>query len=350
MIAIDAAKTVARFIEKSWPRNRKDIFDIIKLACNHAWQEGKWLGMTAEMHVPVYTDSAGQKYIIAPQSHPVLLAMNIIGQQHLIARDKFFMFHRNGYGDIRNGDGCNWNRDVYDLGEQPYINRNNIIISNGIRIGVRSLGSYGPNEKVWISGNFKDDSKIFTYKNSEYGSCCGCSGEQVNGTDTINGIEIPIGEGFTYINNICFSEIEAIHKTVTRSPIEIIALTDSGNGHLISRMDPGMKKSRYRKYLIPNQLCGRTSVHCIFKIGKQEDITSDSDNIIIDSETALISLAMGVYSMYHKENQEAGASYILQGLSSLSKEKQESESAQEFPIQVERMYDGDLTSTLERFS
>lgn len=339
-----AGKLVSKFIDKQWPNDRDQIFEILRLGVNKARQEGKWLGMTAEFFVKVNTDIHGQKYFMAPQSHPILLAINGL-KQGLSIRDKYFMFHRNGYGDIKNYSGCNWNQDVYDIGSAPYFNETNMDFSCGVKIGVRSIGRSGEGEFININGTHKDGNSIFTYEKNGFGSACGCkiSDEDVN---SINGIKLKITNDFNYINNISFKEITSITKSITRTPVEVIAINEAGSAHVIARLDPNQRFSKYRKYLVPHNLCGRSCLHALFKIAEQEVITSPTDEIIISNEEALISLAKGIHNIYYKEQQDVGANYILQALSVLEKERREEESPNEFPIQVDAESYSDLPDAL----
>ncbi len=340
MIASVAGELVSKFIEKNWPSDKKDIYEILGLAINKAWSEGRWLGMTKEFFVNVYKDEAGQNYFMGPPTHPNLLAINIHGKP-VHVKDSYFMFHRNGFGDVRDTPKCKWNRDVYLTGSIPYFNKYNINFSDGIRIGVRPIGTPGLGEKLYISGGYEDGNQVYTYKNQDQSNCCGCS---VNTDDvvSIKGAEIAIGAGFTYINNIKFTSIDAISKTVTRTPIEVIAIDNTGSGRMIARMEPNQRFSSYKKYLVPNELCGQNVLHSIFKIAQQEKITSDTDTLMISNEEALISLAKSIYFMYYKEQPETGANYFMQGIAVLEKEKREEEPAVDNQIQVEGIYDGDL--------
>lgn len=340
MIAEIAGKLVAKYIDSQWPSDKEHIYETLRLGLNKAWAEGRFLGMTKEFFVKVYKDAQGQNYIVAPQSHPSLLAINVLGKPASI-QDSYFMFHRNGYGDVRDSPACKWNRDVYSIGNVPYLNKNNINFSEGVRIGVRPIGTPGKGEKVYISGSYSDGNAVYTYKSKTEASCCGCS---VNPDDvvTVRGAEVEIGNGFTYINNIIFTSIDKITKTVTRTPIEIIAIQQDGSGQLIARMEPGVRFSEYRMYLVPNELCGKTSLHAIFKIAQQEKITSDTDSLLIDNEEVLISLAKCIHFTYTKEQPDVGAGYFLQAISMLDKEKREEEPAIENHIQVESIYEGDL--------
>lgn len=343
-----AGKLIAKFIDKRWPDDKQVIYDVLRLACNKAWKEGKFLGMTQELFVPVQKDHQGQSFIIAPTTHPVLLAMNGLELKTPI-RNEYFMFHRNGYGDIRSSAACQWNTDVYDLGYTPVLDKNNII-SDGVRIGVRSLGLAGPDEYVVVSGS-NHGSTVYTYQSSEaLPNCCGCEVDP-DGIDRINGIKISLKENqFTYINNVCFTDIQSITKTLTRNPIEVVVISKSGNATPVATLSPNQRASEYRKYLVPSQLCGRKALHGLFKIAKQEEITSDTDSILLRDEESIISLAIGIYNMYHTTNLEKGANYVLQGVSDLEKEKREERSPDEFGIQVDGLLTDDLSQSLQRFS
>jgi hypothetical protein len=342
-----AGKLVSKFIEKRWPQDKGEIYEILKLGMNKAWQEGKWLGMESEFTVPIHKDASGQSYIMAPVSHPILLAINSLSNSSSI-RDKYFMFHKNGYGDIRDTSTCKWNTDVYDIGEVPYFDAGNVDFASGVLVGVRSLGPIGANEKVTISGRYKDGASVYTYKNSEFGSPSGCKCE-ATGVDTVNGVEIDVIPGFNYINNIKFSEILSITKTATRSPIEIVAIDYKHTGYPIGRLEPNQRFSKYRKYLVPEQLCGLSALHCLFKIGQQDDLVHPTDSLIISNEEALISLCKGIYFFYYKEQQDVGMSFISQGISVLEKEKREEESPSQSPIQVDVSMYEDLPNALRYY-
>jgi len=339
-----AGKLVAKFIDKQYPTDRESIFEILRMGVNKAWQEGKWLGMTAEFYVNIQTDSTGQKYFIAPQSHPILLAINGISQGISI-RDKYFMFHRNGYGDIRNRDGCRWSEDVYDLGSTALINTDHIDFSEGVIVGVRATGLVGEDEFVNINGTYQDGNQVYTYENAQLGNCCGCEIKET-AVDVINGIKLKVSNDFHYISNIKFNEITSITKSITKSPVEIILIDHFNTGHRVSRMAPNTRFSKYRKYLVPDNLCGKQCLHALFKIGQQEEIISPMDAIMISNDEALISLAKGIHNIYYKEQQEVGANYILQGISILEKEKREEESPDEFPVQVDPHSYSDLPEAL----
>ena len=343
-----AGELVAPYIEKRWPADRKEIWGILRLGVNKAWQEGKWLGMAVEGYVPILKDADGQNYIMPPKEYPILLAMNT-HKMGVIIRDQYFMFHRNSRGDVRSNTECSWSQDIYDLGYSPVKDRNNII-KTGVMVGIRSIGPAGANEKVWINGSYADGNQVYTYKKSTYGETpCGCQ-VKTDAIDTIKGVELAISTSFNYICNLKFSAISSIVKTVTQSPVEIVVIDSFGNGTPVARLEPNERESKYRKYLVPNHLCDRKSLHGMFKISQQEEITSGTDNIIIKNQEALISLAKGIYAMYNQDNPEKGASYIIQAISVLDKEKTEESSPDTFPMQVQSIYEGDLPMTLQYLS
>jgi hypothetical protein len=347
MIAEQAGKMISKFIGRSWPDNMEEVYEILVLGINKAWKEGKWLGMTAEFTVPVNKDINGRSYIIGPPSHPILQAINANSLGTAI-RDTNFMFHKNGYGDIRNSEGCEWSQEVYDLGEAPYLENCKFMVCEGVKVGVRAMGIPGPNEKVFVNGSFYGQ-KVFTYKNGTISNAVGCPVD----TDNINpvqGVEIPITENFNYISNVDFTSITAISKTLTRTPVEVVAIHKDGPAFPIATLNPQQTKSGYRKYLVPTLMCNKRSVHCIFKIAPQEHLIGGSDMVIIDDMETLISLAKAIDSIYYKEQLEVGSQYFLQAISLLDKNKREQESPNEFPIQVSVLNYGDTPNALRYLS
>lgn len=354
MIASRAGKLISKFIEKSWPSDSEDVYEILKLAVNKAWQEGKWYGMTAEFTVPVECDNSGGKYVISPKEYPTLLAVAIDGKPTVI-RDNYFSFHRNGNGVIPN-DSCTWQQNVIDVGRIPIINKHNINFECGVLVGIRSLGPFGEGEKVWVGGKTKEGSYAISFKDRSIisSSCSAACSSVSNGstateetkTEAVMGSEIDVINGFHYINNIKFFDIASIHKTKTLSPIEVIAIDHNNNAKVIAVLEPGETESKYRKYSVPSECT--THVRGIFKIRQQEDITSGSDVLIIDNDEAIISLAKGIHMMYYKENMEGGAAHIINGISILEKVRREEESPTVFPLQVDAIQYMDLPEQLRR--
>lgn len=348
MRASTAAKLVSGFVNKTWPDDQEDLFEILELAVNKAWNEGKWLGMTQHIFVKTHRDALGRAYIIAPYSHPILLAINVDGKPTAI-RGAHFMFHKNGMGDVKDGDGCRWNQDVYDLGAVPTLDDGSLISKDGFLVGVRAIGVPGEDEKVFINGTHTDNTKVYTFQNSaDIPSSCACEVKPET-VETVHGISIDIRKGFHYLCNVRFSEVLSITKTNTRTPIEILAIRPDNTVFVLARMEPNQTESSYRKYVIPDNLC-RDYVHGLFKIRKQEPITSHTQEIIIDDKEVLISLCKGIYNLLYKDQLEMGAGFINLGIGTLEKSKREQESPDQFPIQVDPILSSDIPNSFNYYS
>lgn len=333
MNAGQAGKLVSKFIDRIWPDDKAQIFEILFLAINKAWNEGAWFGMTKEGYVRVEYSKEG-RYVIGPADHPILLAININGEPQDI-RSHHFKFHRNGNGRIENCNGCKWETDVIDKGEVPYINEEKINLNDGFFVGVRPIGKPGPGEKIWINGVHEDGSNIFTYKkSSDKLDACGCLIDDSK-IDTIRGIELDISEGYRYIKNVKFSDIKSITKTLTRTPVEVIAFDCNGKAQMMARLEPHQKRSNYRKYILPDRYCKYDSIHGLFKVAEQQEIISESDDILIKDPEALIALCKSIDLIYYKGQEDKGAGFFLQGITILEKKKREQESPDTFPIQVD---------------
>ncbi len=324
-----AGQQIAKHISKRWPQDKSEIYKALQLGLNKAWKEGKWFGMTRELFVPKRCHSSGD-YIISPYEFPILLAINSDCKAQLI-RGKDFMFHRNGDGAITNSPSCRWNRDVFDIGVVPVIWNNKINLNSGVRIGIRPLGKPAVGEKVYINGIYTDNKRIYTYKNVAGGlDNCKCT-IQTNGIQTSEGIELSVIDGFNYICDIEFADVTSISKSITRNPIEVIALTLDNKAYPIAELQPNQLESKYRKYLIPRG-CGEC-IHGLFKIREQEQLM-DSSELIISDEESLICLAKTIDLMYSKNQPNEGAAFFAQAITNLNKHKAESDSPDHFPVQV----------------
>lgn len=342
MNAATAGKIIAKYVNKSWPDDRKDLFELLEMAVNRAWSEGKWLGMTREFFVSTQKHADGSNYIIAPPLYPVLLAINVDGRPAAM-RSQHFIFHKNGMGDIRNGHGCNWSQDVYDIGEVSTLDDGTLACPEGFMVGVRCLGNPGEDEKVFINGSYIDGTHAYSYRIQDAVRDPQCNACTIEASQIVTDAAIPIDiqKGFNYICNIRFGDVYSIHKTPSRCPVEILAIRPDNSAFVLARMEPGQTKSAYRRYLLPDFLC-RPCVHGLFKVRKQPEIHSDTDEIIIDDKEVLISLAMGTYNLLSKQAPDIGAGYISNGVTLLEKQKRETESPEQFPIQMDSTIYADM--------
>lgn len=349
MIAEQAAELIAPFIEGIYPQDEKRIFSILRLGINRAWKEGKWHGMTAEMFVPVQTDKNGTKFCISPFNYSNMLAVNVDCKPRTF-RDHHFMFHKNGAGDVMQQSGsCDWNQDVYDEGVKPCLFDFKQEFPNGAHIAVRSLSEAGENDKMWIQGSSKDEASVISFENRKNKVFSGCNCVEVSEKDMVRsvfGLEFNLNRNFQYINNIIFTDIASIKKTVTAGVVEVIAFdSESGKGKRINLLYPWERESGIKRYRLPKT--SGTTVHGLFKIDEQPIIVDGSQPIIIKDDEAIISLAIGVHLVYHKLDIQKGTVYIKQGINALEKEKREKESPDVFPLQVIGMTADDTPDILK---
>jgi len=349
MNAGQGAETIAQFVDCVYPQDSVKIWNILRLGINRAWKEGKWFGMTAEMFVPVQEDLCGGKFIISPFGYSNMIGLNVNCEPRTF-RDIHFMFHKNGYGDVdQSGEAC-WNEDVYDEGVQNCLFDFKAHFPDGAMLGVRSLSDAGEGEKLWIQGPTADGEQAFSYESikDKFPSGCNCVAvEEASLARTVHGIEFTITSDFQYINNIIFSDIASINKTITMGLIEVIAVDPAtGVGKRVNTLYPWEYKSPIKRYRIPKTCCD--TVHGLFKIDEQPIIVDESQPIIISDDEAIISLAMGIYLVYHKQDIEKGTVYINQGINALEKEKREKESPDVFPLQLIGMTADDTPEILKQ--
>jgi len=348
LTAKQGAQLIAPHVEKSWPEHKSDLYRILRLALNYAWNEGKWYGMSREYFVAVKTGDP-HDYFIGPNGFDVLMAVNASGTPRL-TRGVEFQFHKNGYGSITKEGDCAWFEDVMDCGEGPLLQQLNI----ESMIGVRSLGPETGNVSVKIRGRYADGNPVYTFVADKINSqeTCGCI-SSTNDEDiikTIDGLEIPITEKFTYISNICFKSIESITKDVTVNPVEVIAINGNGEGKMLARLEPYEVNSRYRKYIAPVGAICNGSVHALFKISPQAEINNESQPLIISNEEAIIALAMGIHKVYYTQEQTVGQNFLLRGINALEKQKREEEVNSNSPIQVTGLGVDDIPEIFNRIT
>jgi hypothetical protein len=336
MNAGQAGESIAPFIDSDMSQHRARVFNIIQRACNYAWGKGKWFGMTAEFFVKTEREPVGGKrFMFAPTGYGTLLAVNVDNRPGVTIRDNYFMFHRNGSGDIKSQEHahCRWNTDVYDVGVRPTMHEINLYFPDGVWIGVRSLGPNGEDEYITIQGKDEEGS-VFSYEEAGFKgcSCFSLEEEEKEVVKTVNGVKVKISKDFIYINNVNFTSIDKIFKTITQSAIEVRVIDKNKKTYITAILQPWETQSEYRKYYIPDA-CG-PCVHGLFKISKQPKIIDDSQPLIIGDDNALLALCKGIHLFYFKEQAAAGQVYLDTGIRALEEEKQESESPEVSPIQV----------------
>lgn len=354
MNALQAAELIAPFVEKDVNRDRQDIYRIIKLACNKAHQTGNWFGYAAEFFVKTFRDSSGRHHVITPKSHNILLAATISSDRPIL-RDKQYMFHRNNYGDAHMKKAGGWQTDIIDLGHRPTLNGYDFPSCEPFLVGARALGAIDSGKSVYIEGLFEDSSQVYTYESfkKKVDACCnGCSSiSEEEHIKTVSGIRIPLSDKFVYIDNVAISQIRSIRKDHTPVPVEVCAIHPDGEVVQIAVLEPYEKQSKYRDYLVPDSCCIGEVAHLLCKISEQEDLISDTQSVIIQSEEALIALSQGIHNLYWKKDVDMGIAFINQGVQILEGQKRQQEPNSNFPIQVEFLGGhNDVPKVIQHFS
>lgn len=314
MTAKEAIDLISPQVDLCYPQDKDQLFNILTLVNNKAWKEGSWWGMNKHFKVKVRKDHEGYYYFIAPNGYNVLQAVNVNTEPTLI-KDEWFEFHQNALGSIREY-GSNWSRNVVDMGEVPVINQP----GDSARIAVRSLG---PESDVIVNvlGDDQNGNRINSYVNKDGKS------------EMVLGSAIAVSTDIRVIDNIIWSRIESISKSVSMHRVEVYAMYPDGRIQILTRMEPEEKESRLRKYLVPEN-CGYSCVHGIFKESKPERIVNESQKMIIDDFEAIISLAMSMDYMFIKRTPESSLPYTVNGIKSLEDDNREHQSPSNSTIQV----------------
>jgi len=332
-----AGEKVAKYISATFPDDKDRVYDTLVLACNRAWQEGKWLGMTKEFHIKSQIDDNGNRYFIAPPGFKTLLAINVDNKKRDL-HSGYFQFHKNGNGSIDVRQGCNWFQDVLDCGTQPTMVQLNFKLP--FKIAFRSTAAFEREDaSISIQGTTVNNSKFVTYsKVIAAANSCGCKATAISSDSEVIatlGCNFPITTNFTYIDNVEFKDIASIRKTFTNGDVEIIAIPESGCGFKIADLAPWETFSEYRRYLVPDKCGCKQVIHGLFKCDPQADICFDDQLLIIDNVEALISLVKGMYALYDTDESDKASVYISNGIGILEKNKRETEVAENFPVQVD---------------
>ena len=345
MTANDICELTADIIGMSYPSDKKKMFFLCRMANHEIWKQGKWHGMIKEFFVNTRTDQNGNKFIVTPNGYNVLLGVNIDAKPNRI-NNHWFQFHRNGNGSVTKENGWNYTTAVMDMGlgaviEQPR-KRNEISLDtkDPVYLAVRSRGCESVDATLTISGEngIGDLHYSFpsTVNNPVVRSLANPLQTTVESIEPTYGIEYKLTNKFSLYENVSWSQINSIHKSVTNNPVDIYAVHDSGESYLIATLAPHQRQSSYRSYMIPKEACGDTScVHAMFKISEPEGIEFPTQNMIVDNVTALIDMIMGMDYKYFKKDLNAGAAYILSSVKALEDSTRENMSNHQSSIQVD---------------
>lgn len=343
--AAQVAEKVAKYIKLCWPQDREAIFENLTLVEEQIWKSGKFHNSTAWFYVGVNSDGT----LITPHGYNVLLGIDLNGKPAKI-RDKQFLFHANGPGDVMLEGVCKkLYSDVYDLGESPVMfqptdieycgcNRCNFSSPKNIQV-ITPAANYISNEQFTIvSGlNYKGND-IYTYeKEDENGvvESCLCSQEDSEDFKVIQGVKYPISwKGFARCN-VPFSRINNIIKSPTPVPVEYYVVGSNGCKKLIARLEPSQIVSRYRRYQLDTRCRGKTCVLALFKRSEPDPIQFDNQLFISRNRQAIISMAMAMDYKYNQSDPSRAVPYLSDAMAQLNAELKENRSNSLTSIQVD---------------
>jgi hypothetical protein len=338
----DVAKSVAKFINKSWPDDKDYLFEILSIAEEYFWISGLFQGST--IFATVANDNGR---IVTPHGYSILEGV-AVNQKPQIIRDKNSYFHVNGPGPIGaeeiNSCYCRGeiSKTIYDLGEFPTLLGNqNSINGKTFKISVEPSGC--EKGEVIITGLNECGHMIYTYFQNGYsnsdddsssGSCfCGESEiaeKQENGMDVIEGVSYSLTKPTMY-ENVTFSNVIAITKSNTLAPVNIYAVYDDGSRVLLSRMEPFQTESSYRIYNIEDK---SANIVGLFRRSKPGRIVNETQRFIVNSEIATITMVEGVYEKHYTKDSQRGSIYIADAIAILKESYKSSQSNYKAEIQV----------------
>lgn len=282
------------------------LLDTIHFAQEKAWNSGRWYGMMARLCVRVM-----EGRIVLPSEYGVMEAINYRGVPRMI-HPVWYEFSPNGPGSPE----CWEHSGIFDLQTVPTVHR--IIKGEKVFAVSKSKNQEYPGTVITVQGINSNNSIIYRYFRDD-----DCT-EPVPKSDQGEQIEIgyigsdgqPVPSYQTY-NDFAWDGITNIFKPVTRGPIEIYAM-GLRQARWLATMQPGETSSEYRSYRVPEGCqCGQY-VEILAKKRKPIRPSQDHEVINIESESALINLALSVYHQFDSLDPEKSAMYLAAGLADLN--------------------------------
>lgn len=348
MTAEELAKLVAPLVSLSYPQDKGKLFFLASMSNSEMWKQGKWHGMIKEFHVNIKRDGDNRPYITLPDDYNILLGINLDSKPTMI-RNHWFQFHRNSLGSVSKEQGWNMTCAAMDMGESPVIEqprkRHEIdcCANDPVYLAVRSRSNCDNGKTITISGENRLGERNFSY-NQKYQEAT----RTIGATESVKfdayptyGIEYKLTDKFTLFENVQWSQITSIHKEVTNSPVDVYAVYETGESHIIATLQPHQTQSRYRNYLLPHDKCKEWKcVHVLAKASEPEIIQFPSQPMISSNMTALIDMMMGNDYKYYKKDLNAASAFILSAIAALEQSTKENTSNHESPIQVDEGISG----------
>lgn len=344
MNAEQICKMTADIIGMSYPSDKDKMFFLCRMANHEIWKQGRWHGMIKEFYVNTRLDSDGNRFITSPNGYNILLGVNLDSRPTRIT-NHWFQFHRNGNGSVSKGSGWNFTGSVMDMGKSPVIEqpRYRSLIESGkqdpVYLLVRSRGQEDEKANVIISGE-NNGQTHYSYnnaaKNNIVRSLNNTNESQIIQVEPKYGVEFKLTNKFLLCDNISWTHITSIQKTITNNPVDVYAVHDSGESYLIATLAPHQRETNYRNYMLPREQCKDFQcVHAMFKMSEPDGIEFPTQQMVTDNVTALIDMMMGMDLKYFKKDLNAASIYILSAVKALEDSTRENMSNHQTSIQVD---------------
>ena len=350
MTAEEICQISADIIGLSYPSDRSKLFFLCRMTNHEIWKQGRYHGMIKEFYVNTKVDECGRKYITSPNGHNVLLGVNLNTKPTRI-NNNWFQFHRNGSGSWDSDKNWKGIGGVMDMGPSPVIEqpraRNEISTSENdpVYIAVRSRGIEDAGIVVTINGENRLGEDHYTFTPIVETPFIRTLKNPIDTTiakaDVTYGAQYKLTNKFTLFENVFWSRINSISKPVTRHPVDVYAVHDTGETYLLATLAPHQRNSSYRNYLIPDdECCNAQCVHALFKMSEPESIEYPTQLMVTDNITALMDMMIGMDYKYYKKDLPNAAIYILSSVRALEDATRENQSNHESQIQVDELVYG----------
>lgn len=345
------AENIAKFVDRSWPNDRHDMYSMMDLIQDAIWKSGLFKGSTKWFYASVRNDNT----IITPHGYNVLLGAQVgftCSDQVARIQDEFFFFKENG--PVHEPcEGVSYSRDIQHMGEYPTLLNfydDSRIIRDAFTIGVISEGSpgYANYPKTVVSALGCEGKPIYSYGASQQYKLA--DGEDVDNmrnmqlqgedfyteTDILEGLQFPITCDFNIRHDVHVTSIYNIAKDPTLSEVKYYAVRlGQCKGLLIASLGPFQTSSVYNIYKILSKCVKNSQAFCLFKVSKPEKIVSDNQFFLTDNITAQINFAKYIYYSYYKNDLQKGLPFFELGLADLAKEITASEPAKAKVINIQ---------------
>lgn len=312
------ADKVAPEIQMTYPNDQDRVFSYLSFVQKKIWNSGLFHNSTAFFHVNL--DEFGN--IITPHGYNVLLGCNVDFRPITIT-SQYSLFHANGDADASLRDK-NFSQEVTYLGESPVTIQPNDSWFKSCNSFISVLGSSCESKKFTdISALGKNGKPIYTYyKETRRSSKLIVCGEEKLNSDNIdvrNGVRYAITNTPQFHKNIIVTQINGIFKDQTLGPVEYY-LNSNGLSRLVARLEPFETHSSYKRYKVSGRCVRKNQVLGLFKMSEPIDIISESQYFISSNLEAIILIAKGFKMKFDKEDQQAGESFIQDGIKALREE------------------------------